>query len=340
MIKIGIIGCGYWGPNLIRNLFEIKDVDVVYCCDLMESRLQPIKDRYPSISIKKDYKDVLTDSNIDAVVIATPADTHYKIAKEFLLKGKHVFVEKPLTFDVSQAEELVDISKKVNKILMVGHTFEYNPAVIKAKEYIDNGELGNVYYITSRRVNLGIVRRDINALWNLAPHDISILIYLIGAIPEVVRAWGSAFIQNDIEDVVFLYLHFPGNIAAHIQVSWLDPNKIRETVIVGSKKMIVYDDIDNDGKIKIYDKGIDKIENNNFQSPVYADYQLRLRTGDLLIPKIDSYEPLKKECQHFIDCISNNKKPLTDGENGLRVVRVLDAAQRSLKNNGAIVYTN
>ena len=340
MVKMGVIGCGYWGPNLIRNLFEIKEADVLYCCDLVESRLQLIRDRYPKIIITRDYKDILTDTNIDAVIIATPADTHYRIAKEFLLKGKHVFVEKPITFDVSQAEDLVDVSRKVGKILMVGHTFEYNPAVIKAKEYIEKGELGEVYYIASRRLNLGIVRSDINALWNLAPHDVSILIYLLGVMPESVRAWGSAFIQDDIEDVVFFYLYFPGNIAAHVQVSWLDPHKIRETIIVGSKKMIVYDDIDNDGKIKIYDKGIDKIENSNFQSPNYADYQLRLRTGDLLIPKIDSYEPLKKECKHFIDCIRENKSPLTDGENGLRVVKVLDAAQKSLKNNGTIVYIN
>ncbi|MEK6715182.1 MAG: Gfo/Idh/MocA family oxidoreductase [Candidatus Omnitrophota bacterium] len=338
MIKVAVIGCGYWGPNLIRNLFEIKEAEVSYCCDLQASQLQSAKDRYPTLKITKDYKDILRDADIDAVVIATPADTHYGIAKEFLLAGKHVMVEKPLTFDLGQAEELVDISKKAGKILMVGHTFEYNPAVIKAREYIEKGELGKVYYLASRRVNLGIVRSDINALWNLAPHDISILIYLIGSMPEVVKAWGSAFIQDDIEDVVFLYLHFPGNITAHVQVSWLDPNKIRETVIVGSKKMIVYDDIDNDGKIKIYDKGVDKIEYNNFQSPVYADYQLRLRTGDLLIPKIDSYEPLKKECQHFIDCIRQNKIPLTDGENGLRVVKVLAAAQKSLKNNGTIVH--
>lgn len=339
MIKLAVIGCGYWGPNIIRNLFEITGIELAYCCDLSETRLNSIKERYSSIKTTNNYQDIL-NSDIDAVVIATPAETHYAVAKEFLLKGKHILVEKPLTFDLSQAEELVEIAKKNGNILMVGHTFEYNPAVIKAREYIERGELGKVYYIASRRLNLGIVRSDINALWNLAPHDISILIYLLGVMPESVRAWGSAFIQDGIEDVVFFHLHFPGNIAAHVQVSWLDPHKIRETVIVGSKKMIVYDDIDNEGKIRIYDKGVDKIEKNNYPNEVYADYQLRLRSGDLLIPKIDSYEPLKKECQHFIDCIKGNKKPLTDGENGLRVVRVLDAAQRSLKNNGAVVYIN
>ncbi len=336
MVKVGIIGCGYWGPNLIRNLFELPDADVLLCCDLVDSRLKQLKSKYPTLQTTANYKDLL-NSSIDAVLIATPAETHYRFAKEFLLAGKHVFVEKPLTFNVAEAEELVDISNKSGKILMVGHTFEYNPAVNKIKECIDNGELGQIYYISSRRLNLGIIRSDINVLWNLAPHDISIIIYLLGTMPEFVEAWGASFLQKNIEDVVFLNLTFPGNIRAHVHVSWLDPHKVRETVIVGSKKMIVYNELNIEEQVKIYDKGVDKVGVNGSDADIYKEMQLNLRSGDLVVPKIKFSEPLRNECQHFIDCVKENRNPLTDGENGLRVVKVLDAAQRSLKNKNTTV---
>jgi len=334
MVRVGVIGCGYWGPNIIRNFNEIEGADLAWCCDLDSNKLKDTKNKYPYIKVSGDYNDILNDRDVDAVAVVTPPDTHYKIAKDSLLKGKHVLVEKPITFDVNQAEDLVETAKKTGRILMVGHTFEFNPAVIKAREYINTGAIGDVYYIVSRRVNLGIIRSDINAMWSIAPHDISILIFLLGAMPLNVRAWGASFLKQGIEDVVFLNIQFPKNITAHIQVSWLDPHKIREMVIVGSKKMIVYDDIDNEGKLKIYDKGVDKVEKNLPQNSSFGEFHIRLRSGDILIPKLPNQEPLRKECEHFIECIRDNKKPLTDGENGLRVVKVLDAAYKSLKNNG------
>jgi len=333
MIKVAVIGCGYWGPNLIRNISEVEGAQLAACCDINQKRLSLLAKRYPSTRMLTDYKDVLKDNSIDAVILVTPPETHFKIAKEAFKSGKHVLVEKPLTFDVKEAEELVSIADKAGKILMVGHTFEYNPAVIKAKEYITNGELGKIYYITSRRLNLGIVRDNINAMWSLAPHDISIINFLLDSMPESVRATGTCFLQKDIEDIVFMHLDYPGNISAHVAVSWLDPHKIREMVIVGSKRMVAYDDIDNEGKIKIYDKGVDKLGDES----AYGQYQLKLRAGDLIVPKIGLYEPLLKECQHFIECIISGKAPRTDGRNGLRVVRVLDAASKSLKEGGATV---
>lgn len=334
MVKIGVVGCGYWGPNLVRNFHEIEESNLIWCCDLDSNKLKSIKNKYPYVKITTDYHDILNDKDIDAIAIATSPDTHYQIAKDCLLKYKHVLVEKPITFNVNEAEDLIATAKKVNRILMVGHTFEFNPAVIKVREYIDSGKLGDIYYIISRRVNLGVIRSDINSMWSIAPHDISILIFLLKTMPLNVKAWGASFLKEGIEDVVFLNLQFPKNIIAHIQVSWLDPHKIREMVIVGSKKMVVYDDIDNEGKLKIYDKGVDKIESNLSQNGPFGEFHIRLRSGDLFVPKLFNYEPLKKECEHFIECIRDNKRPLTDGENGLRVVRVLDAAYKSLKNSG------
>jgi predicted dehydrogenase len=333
MVKIGIVGCGYWGPNLVRDFSEIDGVKVASCADLSESRLAAVKKRLPEVSATKNSADIISDKSIDAVVIATPASSHYKIAKDALVAGKHVFVEKPITSTIEEAEELIRIADKAKKILMVGHTFEYNPAVERMKECIQKKDVGDVYYITSRRLNLGKIREDINAMWNLAPHDISILIYILGKSPTEVRAWGGTFLQENIEDVVMMTLTFPGNIIANIHVSWLDPLKVREMVVVGSKKMIVYDDVNNEGKIKIYDKGADKM----VSSDTFGEFQIKLRGGDILIPKLAMYEPLKKECEHFIECITHGKSPRTDGENGLRVVKVLIAAQESLKNGGKAV---
>ncbi len=330
MVKIGIIGCGYWGPNLIRDFSEIDNVEITSCADLVEERLAAIKKRLSNVATTKNAEDVIGDKSIDAVVIATPAETHYRIAKRSLLAGKHTFVEKPLTFIPEEAEELIELSRKMKKVLMVGHTFEFNPAVEKIKEHIRKKDIGDVYYVTSRRLNLGKIREDINAMWNLAPHDVSILIYILENSPIEVKAWGGSFLQSGIEDVVMMTLTFPHNIIANIHVSWLDPLKVREMVVVGSKKMIVYDDVNNEGKIKIYDRGADRLT----QSQAFGEFQIKLRAGDVLIPKLPMYEPLKKECEHFIDCVVNNKVPLTDGQNGLRVVKVLASAQRSLKDGG------
>ncbi len=334
MKKLGIIGCGYWGPNLLRNFNGLSTCEVKIVCDLEDDRLNYVKENYPSINRTKDINDVF-NSDIDAVVIATPARTHFALAKKFLEKGIHIFVEKPLAMSVKESEELLSLACKQSCLVMVGHTFEFNPAVCALKQYVKQRTIGKPYYLYSQRLNLGIVRQDINALWNLAPHDISILIYILEAMPIEVSANGVDFIQKGIEDVVFMTLRFPEDILAHIQVSWLDPNKVRQMTVVGSDKMIVYDD-GSDAKIKIYDKGIKK-QNISDSLGAYDDFgkfQLIKHAGDVSIPKIDFVEPLKIMCSHFIDCLVNNKKPLTDGENGLRVVKVLEAAQKSISQNG------
>ncbi|MBF0524505.1 MAG: Gfo/Idh/MocA family oxidoreductase [Deltaproteobacteria bacterium] len=331
-LQVAQLGAGYWGPNLIRNFYQIKAINQFFVCDLEQANLDKIKANYPKISTTTDIDAILKNPDIDAVIVAIPAFLHYEYAKRALLAGKHVFVEKPLSTTVAESQELIDLAEKNKKVLMVGHTFLYNGAVKKIKEYIDNGELGEVYYILSQRLNLGRVRQDVNALWNLAPHDISIILYWLGEKPSNISTKGLIFLQKEIEDVVFVDLDFPSGRSAHIHVSWLDPSKTRKMVVVGSKKMIVYDDVSNDAKIVIYDKGIDRknIIRNLPAIESYGHFQLMNREGDILIPKIDFKEPLKVECQHFVDCIINQTAPLTDGRNGLDVVEVLEKAQLML----------
>ena len=329
-VRVAVVGAGYWGPNLIRNMFQIPSADLRVVCDVDPTRLDYIGSLYPTVWRVTDYRQVLAASDVQAVVIATSAHAHYKLTKEALEAGKHVLVEKPLALTSTEAWELVELADQVNRVLMVGHTFIYNPAVRKIKELLNSGEIGNVYYIYSNRVNLGRVRKDINALWNIAPHDISILLYLLNRMPTRVVAQGLSFLQEDVEDVVFVTLLFDGNVIAHVQVSWLDPSKVRRTTVVGSKKMIIYDDVASEGKIKIYDKGVLKVGND----AIYGEYQIKLHSGDIYIPKIDMTEPLRNECIHFIECIEAGQQPLTDGHNGWQVVRILEAAQRSLKSGG------
>ncbi len=334
-LHIAQIGAGYWGPNLIRNFVQLDDVADFTVCDLDAVRLDKIKKQYPHIKITQSADEVMKNPFVDAVIVATPVATHYEIAKKALCSGKHVMVEKPLAMNSRQAEDLIGIATENQKILMVGHTFLYNAAVIKAKEYIEKGELGEIYYILSQRLNLGRVRQDVNAMWNLAPHDISIILYWLGEMPSRISAKGLTFLQDGIEDVVFMDLDFPSGRAAHIHVSWLDPSKTRKMVVVGSKKMLVYDDVSADAKIVIFDKGIDKkhilrelpdIEN-------FGQFQLMQRSGDIYIPKVEFKEPLSIECKHFIDCIKNGQTSLTSGENGLAVVNVLEKAQQKLIEN-------
>lgn len=334
MIKVGVVGCGYWGPNLIRNFFQSRNAELVTLCDINAKNLIEMADLYFVKQVYKDFSQMLKNPKLDAVVIATPAKTHYSLTRLALLHNKHVLVEKPLAFNSEDATKIISLARKKRRVLMVGHTFEFNPAVIKMKECIAQGELGEIHYIYSTRVNLGRVQEDINAMWSLAPHDISILNFILSAMPVKVRAYGNAYINKKIEDVIFVNLEFKGGIVAHIHVSWLDPSKIRKTTVVGSKKMLIYDDIDNEGKIKIYDKGVDRLTLGNSS---YGEFQMKLRAGEIVIPKLSLYEPLRKECEHFLDCIENNKKPDTDGENGLRVVRVLEAAQMSLHQKGKII---
>lgn len=328
MLKVGVIGCGYWGPNLIRNFMQLSRSDVVRVADLDESRLKRMKELYPTIEITKDYMDIITDTRIDIVAVATPVKTHYKLASEALSAKKHVFVEKPMTASVKEAEDLIALAEKNQRKLMVDHTFLYAAAVRKMKEIIDSGELGEIYYINSQRLNLGLFQQDINVVWDLAPHDISIILYLLEKEPISVRAIGASHINPNIEDIAILTLRFEGNLIAFIQNSWLDPDKIRKITVVGSKKMMVYDDVQPTEKIRIYDKGVKKPKYYD----TYAEFAYSYKYGDTLIPRIEGSEPLRTQLTHFIECIENNEEPLTNGENGLSVVKILEAAQNSLNN--------
>lgn len=330
MIQIGQIGVGNWGQNLLRNFFNIKECSVKICVDKNTSLLEKISAQYQNkIKVCKDYDNILKDKDIEAVVIATLPISHAQITIKALKSGKHVFVEKPMALDVSSAIEMIKTAKKYKKILMVGHLLLYHPAVNRIKKYINDGTLGDTYYIYSTRVNLGKVRVDENALWSLTVHDISVANYLFEQIPTEVIAIGDSYIRHGTEDVVFLTLRYKNKLLSHIHASWLDPHKIRKLTVVGSKKMAVLDDMEGSEKIRLYDKGFDRKKNID----IYEDF-FTLREGDILIPHIDMKEPLKIECQHFIDCILENKVPLTDGENGLAVVKVLEAAQRSLASGG------
>lgn len=327
-VNVAVIGCGYWGPNLIRNFSQTQNARLYACCDLDNSRLQTIKKQYPSVKITSDCNELFNDSNVDAVVIATPISTHFKIAKEALEHGKHVLIEKPLANSVKEAAELVKIAAQNKKILMVGHTFEYSPPVNKLKEIINSGEIGDIYYLDSFRVNLGLFQPDKSVIWDLAPHDLSIILYLLGKKPKSVSAYGKGYVKGHIEDVAYILIKFDNNIMAHLHVSWLAPCKLRRTTIVGNKKMIVYDDIEPEEKIKVYDKGV-SISHEEVSKLPYL-----YRTGDIYIPKVSGKEPLSIECAHFIECILENKKPRSSGEVGLEVVKILEAAEESIKNSG------
>lgn len=326
-IRIGVVGFGYWGPNLARNFDQLAEV--VVCCDLEPANLEKIKKLYPSAKMITDYDEMISGLEPDAVVIATSAATHYEFVKKALLADKHVFVEKPLSLRVEQGEELVRLADEKNKVLMVGHLLEYHPAINAIKNYLAAGEIGQIHYLYSQRLNLGKVRQDENCLWSLAPHDISTILYLMDAEPVEVSAVGAAYLRAEIEDVVFLTLTFPDKIIANIHISWLDPHKIRKLTIVGDQKMIVFDDMESAEKIRIYDKGVDI-------RPDYRAYgeDLTLRFGDIVIPNIKMAEPLGLECQHFLDCIIQGKRPRSDGYDGLRVLKVLEAAQESMANRG------
>ncbi|MFH1086349.1 MAG: Gfo/Idh/MocA family oxidoreductase [Chloroflexota bacterium] len=328
-IRVGVVGCGYWGPQLIRNFQSLHGADMAVVSDLSAARLEHIHGLYPSAHTTTDYAELLA-SPVEAVAVATPVRTHYRMAREALLHGKHVLVEKPLTCDAAQAQELVSLAAERGLVLMVGHTFEYNPAVQYLKNYIASGQLGEVYYINCTRVNLGIFQKDINVIWDLAPHDVSILLYLLGSQPDRVSARGAAYVQPQIEDVAYVTLNFPTGVMADIRVSWLDPCKIRSITVVGSRKMVVYDDVEPTEKIKIYDKGVDR--------PAYSDtmeeFRLSYRYGDITTPAIATAEPLALECAHFCECVREGKTPRSDGRVGWQVVRILELAQRSLKNGG------
>jgi predicted dehydrogenase len=330
MVNVGVIGYGYWGPNLVRNFNQIKASNLIACCDLAEEKIAKIKQLYPKVKVTNDYDMVIKNPDIEAIVVASTAATHYELAKKALKANKHVFVEKPLALNSREASELVKLAKESKRVLMVGHLLKYHPAINYIKNYIESGGLGRIQYLYSQRLNLGKLRKDENALWSLAPHDISVILYLLGdKEPIEVAARGESYIQSGIEDVVFCSLHFDNRVMAHIHISWLDPHKIRKLTIVGSKKMAVFDDMQSSEKVRIFDKGVET--NGDYRS--YGE-DLALRFGDIIIPSIKMEEPLRIECEHFISCILNGQKPISDGEDGLRVVKVLEAAQKSLESGG------
>jgi predicted dehydrogenase len=328
-----VIGCGYWGPNLIRNFNQLRDSEVAVCADQEPKRLAHMQSLYHHIDVTTDHREVLGRKDVDAVVIATPPATHHRLGMEALGAGKHLFVEKPLALSTAECSELVSTAKEKGLTLMTGHTFVYTAAVNKIKEVVESGELGDILYVSTERVNLGIFQEDINVVWDLAPHDVSILNYVLGAMPESVSTVANSYIRKNVEDVAFLTMKYPNETLAHVHVSWLNPNKIRSTTVVGSKKMLVYDDISQLEKIRIYDKGVTVQPHYD----TFGEFQLSYRFGDIFIPKLDDTEPLKTACQHFVDCIGNGASPRSSGVQGMEVVSVLEAAVDSIAENGRMV---
>lgn len=328
MIGIAVVGAGAWGKNHIRVFSEIPNVRLKYICDQDRSKLSSLEAAYPPSRVVEGLSPILTDPEVRGVVIASSALSHYPLSREILLAGKDVLVEKPMALSSRDAEELLEIAEKKGRILMVGHLLIYHPVVDRLKEMIASGELGKIYYIYTQRVNLGVIRQDENALLSFAPHDLSVILYLLEEGPVVITAHGESYIQKGIEDVVFLSLQFSDGKMANIHLSWLDPHKLRKITIVGSKKMVVFDDMEASEKLKLYDKGVE-----NLSYDTYGEY-LSLRFGDITIPSIKMVEPLRAEAEHFIQCIELRKEPKTGGRDGLRVVKILMAAQESLKKKG------
>lgn len=331
MVNIAVIGCGYWGPNLIRIFYQLGTCQLRVICDLDEARLHSMAEMYPYVQATRNYKEIVDRSEVDAVVIATPIHTHYHLSKEFLKAGKHVLVEKPLTRTSREANELIALAHEQKRILMVGHTFEYSPPIAKIKELISSGEIGNLAHIEARRHNLGRLQTDYNVIWDLAPHDISILLDTTGRnINEVRAITHKAYLVNNTDSIAQVDLMLENNISAHLSMSWLYPIKMRDMTFIGSKKMIYYDDTNAVEKIKIHDKSVD----NKFDIGEVTISNTIYREGDVHIPYLPSIEPLRLECSDFIESIKNNKRPKTDGAIGLKVVKVLEAIEKSASTGG------
>src|SRR5712692_1828408 len=328
-LRVAVLGAGYWGPNLVRNLHEAPGAEPVAVADPSAERLEMIRKRFPAVRLATDHRELMGDKTIDAVCIATPVGTHRRLAEEAFAAGKHVFVEKPLAPTALDAEAIVRAAERSGKTLMVGHTFVYNPAVVAVREILDRGDLGAVYYVDSQRVNLGLHQFDINVLWDLGPHDVSITLYWLGEEPEWVQCIGACYVQPEIEDVVFLTMGFPSGALAHAHLSWLAPSKLRTMTVIGSKKMAVYDDGQPAERVKVYDHGVQKLSGDELR----REY----RAGDIHSPRVPATEALQLEVRHFIDCVRDGTRPRSDGEAGLRVVRVLEAGMRSLRSGGARV---
>jgi predicted dehydrogenase len=321
-LSVGVAGLGYWGPNLARNFDALAGCELRWCCDELEEARERLSSAYRGVRITADLDDLLEDPDLDAVALATPVPTHADLAVRVLEAGKHCFVEKPLAQSVTDAERVVEAAQRSDRVLMVGHLLEYHPGIRKLKEIVQSGELGRIHYIYSKRLNLGQLRADENALWSLGAHDISVLLYLAEQEPHEFAAHGECYMQEGIEDVVFGFLRFPSGLSAHLHLSWLDPHKERRFTVVGSQRMATFDDMDTERKVTVYDKGFDE------KAETYGEYITR--SGDIWSPRIPNHEPLRVECGHFLASIRSGRPPLSDGQSGLQVVRVLDALQRSL----------
>jgi predicted dehydrogenase len=332
--KVAIIGCGYWGINYIRAMNELPNARVVAICDQRADRLREVEQRFPGMRFTTDMDEVLRLQDVTAVIVCTPATTHYHVTRQCLEAGKHILVEKPITTAEIDAAKLVAMAQARRLTLMVGHTFLYNAAVRRVRDYMQHEGVGRIYYLNACRTNLGPIRQDVNALWDLAPHDISIFNYWLDSIPVWVSAVGSSVLRKDREDVGFITLGYPGNITGHIHVSWVDPNKVREISIVGSEKRIVFNDLNGLEQVRVFEKGVKSVP---AEAASYGEYQLLLRDGDIVSPRIEVSEPLKNQCMHFAECILDGSMPLTDGRFGQTVVRTMEAVDRSIKRNGAPV---
>jgi predicted dehydrogenase len=335
-INVGVVGCGYWGPNLIRNFRALHDCKMKVICDQDVNRLKQLKALYPEVQTETSFEKVLADKSIDALIIATPVRFHYKMAKASLEAGKHTFIEKPMASSSAECEELNEIAEKNGLTLMIGHTFLYSSPVRKIKEIVMSGDIGQIQYISSRRLNLGLYQKDINVAWDLAPHDLSIILYIMEQAPLSVNCRGNCHITPGIEDVTNMALTFSNNQLATVQNSWLDPRKVREMTIVGTRRMIVYDDVEPLEKIKIYDARVDRPPHYN----TFAEFTYSYHYGDIYVPYVKQEEPLKVECQHFLDCINTGASPISNGQRGLELVKILEASSKSLKANGAPIYLN
>jgi predicted dehydrogenase len=321
-MRVGVAGLGYWGPNLARNFAGLPDCELAWLCDADADAVARTAARFPGVRTTTALEDLLEDAELDAVVLATPVPTHAVLAVRVLEAGKHCFVEKPLAVDVASAERAVAAAREAGRVLMVGHLLEYHPAVAKLKEVADAGDLGDIHYIYSNRLNLGKLRADENALWSLGAHDVSVVLLLAGEEPYEVEAHGESYINPGIEDVVFAFMRFPSGLSAHLHLSWLDPHKERRFTVVGSRRMATFDDMDLERKVTVYDKGFDE------DSRSYGEYITR--SGDIWSPRVPNREPLRAECEHFVECVREGRTPQSDGESGLRVVRVLEALQQRL----------
>ncbi|HOQ44879.1 MAG TPA: Gfo/Idh/MocA family oxidoreductase [Bryobacteraceae bacterium] len=333
MIRTGVIGYGYWGPNIVRNLAEIPEMELRWVSDLRSDRLRLVSARYPGVRVTNDYREVCADPQVDAVVIAAPVSTHFPLAMAALGAGKHVLVEKPLAATVEEAQKLVDEARRRGLTLMVDHTFVYTGAVRKIKQLIE--DLGELYYYDSVRVNLGLFQRDVNVIWDLAVHDFAIMDYTLGVEPTAITATGMSHVEGTSEDIAYITVFYPGELIAHVNVNWLSPLKVRRVLIGGSRRMMVYDDLETSEKLKIYDKGI-TVTNGNGPDTVYK-LLVNYRTGDMWAPKLDVTEALNVMLRHFAECIETGRRPITDGVCGLKVVRMLEAATESAKQRGRLI---